>query len=66
MRATVGKLSTLLALGTLSVMPRGSLGQGGGGSDDDDALNVYCEEDGSSAHYDEVLRQVSTVYTPGT
>ena len=73
------KLSTLLALGTLSAMPRGSFGQRGsdggenagpdgppdGGSDgppgggaglDDDAENVYCEEDGSSAHYAETLR----------
>ena len=51
MRATVVKLSTLLALGALSAAPRGAAGQ-----TDDDASIVYCEEDGSSAHYEEVLR----------
>lgn len=59
MRSTVGKLSTLLALGTLSATPRGVVGQRRGvgtAASDDDASIAYCEEDGSSAHYDEVLR----------
>lgn len=54
----------LLAFAALLAAPRGTVGQPGGGNNGprsavgsaDDADAVYCEEDGSTAHYDEILR----------